>query len=73
MREILSDQTMQEALMALHDSNLPSEPPESADALASVRRHSRAVGFNTAIATLLTLSEHVPPPVPEEETEYQKP
>lgn len=73
MREILSDPTMQEALMALHDSNLPAEPPEGADALASVRRHSRAVGFNNALAALLSTSELAPLPAAEEETTYETP
>jgi hypothetical protein len=70
MREILSDPTMQEALMALHDSNLPSEPNDNEEAIASVRRHSRAAGFNNAIAALLTLGDLVPVPMPEEETDY---
>lgn len=70
MREILTDSTMQEALMALHDSNLPAEPPDGADALESVRRHSRAVGFNNALAGLLSLSSLAAAPVAEEETDY---
>lgn len=71
MREILNDPTMQEALMALHDSNLPSEPDDSEEAIASVRRHSRAAGFNNAIAMLLSLANAVPVAMPEEEPTYE--
>lgn len=58
--------------MALHDSNLPVEPSDGEDAIASVRRHSRAVGFNACLATLLTMKEPVAQPAPEEETTYDK-
>lgn len=73
MREVLNNETVQEALLALHDSNLPAEPSDAADAIESVRRHSRAVGWNNCIAALLSTAQPIPPPVPDEETEYQKP
>lgn len=73
MRAILGNPVMQEALMALHDSNLPSEPNDDADALASVRRHSRGVGFNNAIAALLSLADAIPVPPVEEEPDYTRP
>lgn len=67
LRSLLGDSIMQEALMALHDSNLPSEPSDTADAIASVRRHSRSVGFNQCIADLLLLAEPLPVADAEEE------
>lgn len=71
MREILADPVMQEGLMALHDSNLPIDPNDGEEAIASVRRHSRAAGFNNAIAALLSLGDSASPSVPaEEESTY---
>lgn len=70
MRQILNDEVMQAALMTLHDSNLPKEPPPGSDALASVRLNSHAVGFNDAIAKLLSLADPVRPPAAEEEADY---
>lgn len=72
MRSLLSDPVMQEGLMALHDSNRPIIVSDSADALVSVRRHERGVGFDNAIAALLSLSDSKPVPTPpEEEGSYE--
>lgn len=59
IREILAEPIMQEGLMALLDSNRPSDPMDSEDAIASVRRHSRGVGYNNAIRDLLSLGEPI--------------
>ncbi len=57
--------------MALHDSNLPVEPADAEDAIASVRRHSRGVGFNACLATLLMMGQPVALATPEEESTYE--
>lgn len=72
LREILSDETMQLALITLRDSNTPREVSgEETDAVASVRRLSRIVGFNTALALFLGMGEPINPPEPEEEAKYE--
>lgn len=67
MRSLLSDPVMQEGLMALHDSNRHRIISDSADAIVSVRRHERGVGFDNAIAALLSLTDPKPAPIPPEE------
>lgn len=74
MREILQDPVMQEAIMSLRDSNEPRELElEDADAVASVRRHSRGVGFNNALGILVALANPLPRQDPELEPTYEAP
>jgi hypothetical protein len=70
MRELLSDETMQAALLTLKDSNVAVDVDENADALVSVRRHSKDSGYNKCIVDLLSLADMIPPPVQQEETTY---
>lgn len=70
MREILADDTMQIALLALIDSNRPKKVKDDAEAIASVRCHSRAGGYDDAISELLSMRDMISAPLPEEETDY---
>lgn len=72
MRELLSDETMQAAIMALVDSNRPTKVKDEADAIVSVRQHERAVGRDEILVDLLSLQNLIPLPVAEEETDYAK-
>lgn len=73
LREILSDETFQLALMTLRDSNTPleSSDEDAEPEVASVRRLSRVAGFNNAIATLLDMGQPTTPPPQEEEPTYE--
>lgn len=60
LRELLSDPILQEALVTLQDENLPAEVErEDMDAIASVRRLSRRVGWTGCIQALLALADPI--------------
>lgn len=70
MREILSDEIMQRALLVIRDTNLPQDLPVGCDPVASVRVHSKSVGYNAAIADLLSLADPPQTPPAELEADY---
>lgn len=73
MREILSDETFQLALITIKDSNMPLEGKneDKDEAIASVRRLSRIAGFNNAIVMLLGMGIPVPAKEVEEQPTYE--
>lgn len=61
MRELLSDPIMQDAIVTLQDENLPAETDsDNEDAIASVRKNSRRVGWTRCLQELLTLADPLP-------------
>lgn len=71
MRELLADETMQEALLSLVDSNRPKLVADTSEAIVSVRQQSFASGYDQAIQDLLSLREPIPAPPVQEETSYE--
>lgn len=71
MREVLSDETVQVALLTLRDKNVPVDAKDEAEAIVSVRKHSRASGYAECLADLLSLADMIPAPLQEEDTTYQ--
>lgn len=76
MATILADPIVQQGIEALRQNNIPTDEstPGSRnvdhDALASVRILNRMIGYNNAIADLLSLGEHVREPEPEPEATF---
>lgn len=68
LREALSNATLQEALLIIHDSSVIVDASEQSDQLASVRRLSNLAGRADVIRELYTLAtplaEQKPPPMP---------
>lgn len=64
---------MQEVIVALLDFNKPTEVElDDAEAIASTRRHSRGVGWNNALRTLLSCAEPMPVPATEQPADYKE-
>lgn len=70
LREILTNETMQRALLALKDNNLPARVPNACDAIVSARLLSESVGYNQAITDLLSLGDPMPVAPEEPESDY---
>lgn len=66
MRQIIDDEVMQRALIALKDGNPPTDAPLTASEVTSVRVLSQSAGFHQAIATFLSLAEPLIQLKPEE-------
>lgn len=71
MREIASDQIFQLAILTIKDSKVTLEvPTDDADAIVSVRAHSRTIGFFDGLNKLLRMADPMPPQAQHEEPEY---
>lgn len=72
MREILVDEVFKLALIVIKDANMPLElsTDDEQPEVVSVRRLSRVVGYNTAVAVLLRMGDPISDPPPEEEADY---
>jgi hypothetical protein len=68
LREALSNATLQEALLIIHDSSVITDAADDSDPLSSVRKLSNLAGRADVIRELYTLatplSETKPPPMP---------
>lgn len=72
MRSILADETFQLALLTIKDSKIALEVhADEADAIVSVRAHSRTVGFFDGLAKLLRMGDTLVLPEQHEESTYE--